>query len=288
MAEEKTFVFQPDNSAMNMLAPMLTNRGIDASTMAAMCNGGWGNGSNMWLIFLVLLMGGGGYGWGNNRGGNDFLAAQMNNDAGREMLRDAISGNRAAIADLATNLNVSNTAVQGAINQLTLQAQNIGSQVGLSAQQTINAIQSGDASLGAQLASNACAIEQLVNNQGYENRIANMEQSNYLGSKIDAQTQVIQDKFAQLEVRELQNKLDAERAENAALKATISNYNQNATIHQMINGATAPIAASVANVHEEVEQIKAKQPDTITIPLPIAAQAGLTPYALGGTPTYWG
>lgn len=288
MAEEKTFVFQPDTS-MNMLAPLLANRGIDASTLAAMSNGGWGNGSNMWLIFLVLLMGGGGYGWGN-RNGNDFLASQINNDAGREMLRDAIGGNRAAIADLATNLNVSNTAIQNALNQLTLQAQNIGSQVGLSAQQTINAIQQGNCQLGNQLATNACTIEQMVSNQGYENRLNNIEQTNLLTTKIDAQTQLIQEKFAQVEMRELQNKLDAERAENTALKATISNYNQNATINGMIQGATSSIATSVNSIYKDVDAIKGKMVDTVTIPLPVAAQYGVTPYALGGNtfPSIWG
>ena len=286
MAEEKTYVFQPDNS-MSMLAPWLANRGVDASTIAAMNNGGWGGNSNMWLIFLVLLMGGGGYGWGN-RGGNDFLASQINNDSGREMLRDAIGGNRAAIADLANNLHVSHTAVQGALNQLTLQCQNIGSQVGLSAQQTINAIQAGNAALSSQLATNACSIEQKVNNQGYENRIANMEQTNVLTSKIDAQTQLITDKFAQLELRELHSKLEAERAENTALRNTISNYNQNATINTIVANATAPINATVNTIHNEVEDIKRKQPDTITIPLPVAAQYGITPYGLGGNGIYWG
>ncbi len=258
MAEEKTYVFQPDNT-MSMLAPMLANRGIDASTLAAM-NGGWGGNNGMWLIFLVLLMGGG-YGWGNNRNGNEFLASQIGNDAGREMLRDAISGNRAAIADLATNLNVSNTAVQGALNQLTLQAQNIGSQVGLTGQQVINAVQQGNCQITHELATNACAIEQMVTNQGYENRIENIQQTNILGSKIDAQSQMIADKFAALEMRELQNKLDAERTENATLKATISNYNQNATIHNMISGATAPINVAL----------------------------GITPYATGLVPqNIWG
>lgn len=286
MAEEKTFVFQPDNT-MSMLAPMLANRGIDASTIAALSNSnGWGGNGCMWLIFLVLLMGGNGF-YGRN--GNDFLASQINNDAGRDMLRDAIGGNRAAIADLANNLNMSNSAIQGAINQLTLQAQNIGSQVGLTAQQTINAIQSGNCQIINQLATNACSIEKLVSNQGYENRIANLEQTNFIGGKIDAQTNLIQEKFAQLEMRELQNKLDAERAENTALKATISNYNQNATINQIMQSATAPINAAVNNIHEEVESIKGKLPDTITIPAPLAAQYGLTPYALGGNiPTIWG
>jgi hypothetical protein len=44
-----------------------------------------------------------------------------------------------------------------------------------------------------------------------------------LGAKIDYQTNVINDKFCQLELRELQNKVDALREEKSTLKAQISN-----------------------------------------------------------------
>ena len=285
MAEEKTMIFQSDPSYSSMLGSLLAQRNIDPSLVAMMNNGGFGGNNGMWLVFLIILMGGGNWG---GRGGDAFLANQMNNDAGREMLRDAIGGNRAAIADLATNLHVSNTAVQNALGQLTLQIQNVGSQVGMTSQQVINAVQQGNCQITHELATNACTIEQMVTNQGYESRIENMNQTNILSSKIDAQSQMIADKFAALEMRELQNKLEAERAENTALRNTISNYNQNATINTIVAQATAPINATVNTIHNEVEDIKRKQPDTITIPLPVAAQYGITPYGLGGTGTYWG
>ena len=71
---------------------------------------------------------------------------------------------------------------------------------------------------------------------GYENQLANYNQTNILqnaitsgfnslmadnaskfnivGAKIDAQTQIINDKFCQLEMREMQNKIDILRDEN--------------------------------------------------------------------------
>lgn len=290
MAEEsKTYVFQPDggcNSAMAMLAPMLANRGFDASTIAALMNNNGFGGNGMWVIFLFFLMGWGGNGFGGGRGA-DFLSAQMNNNAGRELLQQAINGNSGAISQLATNLNVETTAIQGALSHLGTSVQSVASQVGMSGQQVINAIQQGNCQIVNQMAQHACDIRNSITTQGYENRIANIEQTNVLGGKIDAQTTLINEHFAALELRALQDKLESVRAENTSLKATISNYNQNATINQMLANATAPINTAVANIHEEVEEIKRTLPTTITIPMPLAVQAGITPYGLGGTGSLW-
>lgn len=59
---EKTYVFDGGtgaNSIISALAPMLQGRGIDPSVLALMNNNGFGgNGSWIWVIFLVLLWGG--------------------------------------------------------------------------------------------------------------------------------------------------------------------------------------------------------------------------------------
>lgn len=288
MSDSKTYVFQPENSgvnAMSMLAPMLANRGMDAATISALMNNNGGWGGNMWVIFLFFLMGWGGNGWGGNRGNfnTDFLSSQINNNTGRELLQQAIAGNNNAISQLATNLNVETTAIQGALSHLDTSVQNVASQVGMSGQQVINAIQQGNCQIVNQMAQHACDIRNSITSQGYENRIANIEQTNILGSKIDAQTNLINEHFAALELRALQDKLEATRAENSSLKATISNYNQNATINQMLVNATTPINAAVSNIHEEVEDIKRTLPTTVTVPLPVAYQYGITPYGLGGS-----
>ena len=94
----------------------------------------------------------------------------------------------------------------------------------LSSCQVINAIQSGNAGLASQLASCCCDVRTAIQQQGYENQLAIVNQTNtltsnantqfnILGAKIDAQTQIINDKFCQLEMREMQNKIDTLRAE---------------------------------------------------------------------------
>lgn len=93
----------------------------DLALIAAMNNGGFGNNMNpLWMMFMYpfifpfMNMFGGGM-WGNGFGGfgggnTGFLANQLNNDAGREVIMQAINGRSDALSQLAqmTNNSVSN------------------------------------------------------------------------------------------------------------------------------------------------------------------------------------
>lgn len=282
----KTYVFGQDSSfgMLGMLAPLLQQRGIDPSVLACMKNNnGFGEGGwFMWIIFLFFLMGWGGNGW-NNRNGNqsDWLASQLNNDYGRDVLLQAVNGNGNAISQLATTLNCDINSVQTALN-------NISNAVGMSGQQIINSIQMGNNQLASQLAQCCCDNKLLATQQGYENRIAMQEQSCMLGGKIDnstnvisaqiaAQTNFLSDKFCDLEKREMQSKIDSLREERSTLLSNISNAQQTAAIQQYVANIVAPIAA-------DVNAIKAAQPPTVAVPypqltaVPTVYAAGLYPY----------
>ena len=279
MSDSKVFMF-PDQGANNnglisMLAPLLQQKGVDPNVLLAMRNnsefggeGGW----FMWVIFLFFLMGWGGNGWnsfGGNRG-TDGLANQINNDYGRDLLLQAINGNGTAISQLATTLNCDVNAIQTAINSVAGSIANVSSQVGMSGQQVINAIQSGNQTIAAQMAQCCCDNKLLVTNQGYENRIATLEQTNQLGSKVDSgtsqitnaianQTALINDRFCALELRDMQAKIDALQEEKSTLQSHISNANQTNQIQSYIASVVNPIA-------QEVNAIKAAQPATVTLP----------------------
>lgn len=282
----KTYVFGQDGSfgMLGMLAPLLQQRGIDPSVLACMKNNnGFGEGGwFMWIIFLFFLMGWGGNGW-NNRNGNqsDWLASQLNNDYGRDVLLQAVNGNGNAISQLATTLNCDINSVQTALN-------NISNAVGMNGQQIINSIQMGNNQLASQLAQCCCDNKLLATQQGYENRIAMQEQSCMLGGKIDnstnvisaqiaAQTNFLSDKFCDLEKREMQSKIDSLREERSTLLSNISNAQQTAAIQQYVANIVAPIAA-------DVNAIKAAQPPTVAVPypqltaVPTVYAAGLYPY----------
>ena len=274
MSESKTVIYSPDsgmaggNGMMAMLAPLLQQRGIDPNLLVALNgkngnNGFGGDGSwLLWVIFLFFLfplMGRGG--WGNGFGGGNEggcpsgagLANLINNDNGRELLMSAIQGNGQAINNLATNLNCSVGQIQQAINGVSAKVAEVGCQVGMSSQQIINSIQAGNASIASQMAQCCCDVKGAIQQQGYENRIATINQTddlksnantqfNILGAKIDAQTQIINDKFCQLEMREMQNKIDTLRAEKSALELSASQQAQTANIVNQLR-TPAPIPA---------------------------------------------
>lgn len=131
-------------------------------------------------------------------------------------------------------------SVQTALNTINTGVSQIACDTKLASCEVINAITSGNASLASQLASCCCDVRSSiadVNNNitkmGYESQLSMCNQTNtlqsaitsgfnsllsdnttkfnILGSKIDAQTQIINDKFCQLEMREMQNKIDALR-----------------------------------------------------------------------------
>lgn len=325
MAESKTFVFGQDanNGMLGLLAPLLQKQGLDPNMVMAMMNnrggafggeGGW----FMWVIFLFFLMGWGGNGFGGfgNRGvaGDAALGNLINNDNGRELLMQAIQGNANAISQLASTLNCSIGQVQQAINGVMSQVQQVGNQVGQSSMQIINAIQAGNCNIAQQIASCCCenrlAICQQTNTlQQSINNVANGQERGFSTIAYETQRQTcdirdaIRENTAQVlagqqaaEMREL-NRDIAERDRKIAEQAVvINNCQQTAIFGQMIQQATAPIAAAVAGLQKDVDGVKCKLPDTATIPYSpvvgvpscVAAQYGLG-LGLGfGFPGAWG
>ena len=245
---------------LNVIAPLLQQRGLDPNMVFAMMNnrdGGFGGegGWFVWLIFLFILFGWGGNGWGGN-GANGGLSNQLNNDYGRQLLLDAINRNGTDISALASSVNCSTSQVQNAICQVQSLIQGVGNQVGMSSLEVINAIQSGNASIASQMAECCCNIRESITRQGYENQLATVSQTNTLQGEINTvnssvergfasneynqqaqtnaivkaiadQTNFINTQFCNLEMREMQNKIDSLRLENQSLKFAESQAAQN-------------------------------------------------------------
>lgn len=262
MGNDKTFIFTPEQNGsggglgalMGMIPALLNGKGLDPNLVAALMNNrnnqeGWGGGCWwIWVILLFFIWGWGGNGNGFGGRGLNGLPAELNNDAGRELLMNAIQGNANAINQLSSSLGCSVQQLQSAICNIQGSIDKVSGQIGMSSQQVINAIQNNASTLGAQLASCCCDIRTAIERQGCDNRLATLEQTttltnqsnsqfNILGAKIDAQTQIIQDKFCQLEMREMQNKIDTLRAEKSALELGISQAAQTANI---VNQLKAP------------------------------------------------
>ena len=153
--------------------------GIDPGLLALLNNGGgFGNNNWVWLMFLWMMWGYGGNGWGNGFGGNNgtgFLANQLNNDAGRDLLLQAINGRADALGQLAQITNSSVEAVKNNLFAIQSAIQTVGSQIGMSGLEVQNAIMSGNAAISSQLAQCCC-----------ENRLAICNQTNALQSQAAA------------------------------------------------------------------------------------------------------
>lgn len=267
-------------------------------------NNGWFGGNGLAggaLGFLLgLVFGNGGFGnWGGFNGGNGAaaasLGAQATANSNTELLMNAINGTDADIRALATMSNSDFDSMKTALATLNAGLTNVGSQIGLSSLQVVNAIQSGNAALASQLCQCCCENRLLTTQQGYEARIQTIEQTNQLGAQADrnaksitdaiaAQTVAMNDGFCAIKERELQNRIDAQAEVITQLRGQIDNANQ-----------TAQIAAMLAPIKSEVDSIKASQPNTVPVQWPNLVAMNTTPYSgsfygygYGNGGSYWG
>lgn len=294
------------------------NNSLDPNLMLALSqNGGFGNGNWMWMMFMWILFpwlfNGNGFGNGFG-GGNGFLANQLNNDAGRDLLLQAINGRADALGQLASLLNTSVSNVQSGINSIQSAVQSVGAQTGLTGAQVINSIQSGNAALSQQLCQCCCENRLAVVEQ--TNTLQSQAASNFAASTLEAaknqaatQLQMAQIESAdQLAVCQQTNTLQnqAERDTNAILNAIgaqttamtkefcdlkereLQNKidtqadiitqmrNQISNDHQTIQFNTAFHA-----LDDKIDAIAAKQPNTVPVQWPNLIAANATPY-IGG------
>lgn len=271
---DKTYVFSNEPSSgccgskldiTALLPNLMGGRSLDPNLLLALNNGYrnqdmWG-GAGMWWIWILLLFGWGrnGFGgWGGYGNGGDgccnpcnALPWALNSDTGRELLMQAIQGNGDAIRQLASTLNCDVKSIETNLCNIQSLIQGVGNQVGMSGQQVINSIQSVGCQLGSQLAQCCCDLKQGIERQGYENRIATINQTddiksdantkfNVLSSKIDAQTVLLNEKFCDLEKRELQNKIDTLRQEKTTLENSALLQTQTRTLIDQLQPCAKP------------------------------------------------
>lgn len=298
MAQGDVLVF-PDSAAGH------STSGIDTGLLALLNqNGGFGgNGSWFWMILLWMM-------WQRNGAQGDFSAyASQFGAEGRQYLAEIMNGRFDNLGNLANILNTSVSTIQNMLFTIQSNIQQVGAQVGMSALQTQNAIALGNASLAQQLCQCCCENRLAIATQTNEidSRIAAMDadvrlqiakmegndalavcqQTNQLGSQADRNTTsilsaikdqnaMIVDQFCQLKERELQNKIDTQGDIITQLRGQISNDKQTEAFNVAINA-----------LNEKINQIAAKQPNTVPVQYPNLVAVNQTPYA-GGYNYGWG
>lgn len=291
--------YVPDNQANNYLPWMLAG------------NGGWGNGFGSFnsiadlfgLAIIASMFGwgnggfggfGGGFGGGNAAG---FLSNQLNNDSGRELIMNAVTSqgeaSRTAIQSLATALGQDFNLVNAGVQNVQSALSNLALQQAVSVPQIINAINSGDASIISAFQKCCC-----------ENQLALCQQTNTIQSDINGVQQAIAAKSAADQLATCQqtyaltdtmnrnyialdNKLDAMESDRkdreiTALTAKVAQLESQNFTTGVVGSAVAPINAALASLAREVDDIKCKQPNTVSVQWPNLAAVNMTPYVSGG------
>ena len=278
---DKTYVFDnadggcSNNGMMGLLASLCNKQGLDPNAVFAMMNnrsnGAWGD-MGAWWIVILLIFGwggfggfGGGFGGRGNAQGLADLGNLVNNDAGRELLMNAIQGNATAIGQLSTKLGCDYNALSGAIQNLSTQLCNLG----MGQKDVIFAIQNGNQAILSKLCDCCCDLRQqvadfrgdialqmcnqtnsLTNSINFVNssvergfaatNYAFADQTCQLKQAIAEQTQVINDKFCQLEMREQQREIQNLRDQVQAYQLSASQQTQTANIVSQLQPVPRP------------------------------------------------
>lgn len=230
-------------------------------------------GDGFLLLFILLLFGGGNWGWGNRGQATNDAAVTGAVDAAIQRARadglsgqailGAIRGNQTAIQTLATTFNTDISNVQQSLCALNGGIDKLSGQIGLSSQQVINAIQTGNMGLTQQLMSCCCDIKSLVLEQGNNTRMATMEQTNTLSDRmrtgfaethqlIDTQTAQMVAGFQSIKDMFTQNKIDTLQATVTQLQNNANNSAQTAYLQNYINGQLAPIQNTVNTITNKI------------------------------------
>ena len=275
------------NGLLSMIPGMFTSllggNKMDPNLVAALMNGrnnqdqfGGANGWWLWIIVLFWLWGGRGFGNGFGNGNEccaNGLPAQLNNDYGRELLMQAIQGNRSAIDQISNALNCSTSQLQNAICNVQGAIDKVAGQVGMTSQAVINAVQQQGCEIGNQISScccnlsslinqSTCATQNMITQQSFDNQLRTLEQTNVLqnninnglannreqstsqfnilSAKIDAQSQQIQNAFCDLEKREMQHTIDSLREQKQTLELFAAQQAQTQNIVNQIRPCPVP------------------------------------------------
>lgn len=264
-----TKIFSLDNGVCGggmapLLASLCQNRGVDPNLMAALMNNnrnGW-DGMGAWWIIILLIFGWGGFGNGFGGGFNGRGTAQgladlgnlVNNDAGRDLIMQAIQGNATAISQLASTVHCDVNSLNSAIQNLNTQ---IGT-LGLGQRDIIAAMQNGNSTIMSKLCDCCCenrlavcqqtnTIQSAINtvNTGMERgfsetNYAFAEQTCQLKGEINALKQYVGEQFCALKERESQREIQSLRDQVQAFQLSASQQAQTANLVAQLRPCPSP------------------------------------------------
>ena len=228
MAEEVIKTTSCCNDAMmGGLLGAMANRDNNPLAMAAMMRDRddadmWNNPfAYMMMMGMMRYM----YGadWNNRDNGADVQRAeiqsqieslrnQMADNQNSNLLMGAIQGNGNDLKMLASNLNCDFNALQNSICGIQAGIQQLGGQVGFSAERVINAISQGDLQMTIALKDCCCQTQQNIIRMGYENQMGQKDIINQMQQGFNYTNTGIERAASNLGFQMQQDKCDIIRA----------------------------------------------------------------------------
>lgn len=271
MSDTKVYQFGTEGAgSLNAVLPFLQQKGIDpAYIMGLMGNGnngglfgGRGFEDIIALIIVAAIFGNGnGFGFGNGNNNQSDLLAHM------------IERNGTDLSQLAQSIGCSTGRLQDAIGEVSTQICNLAGQQGLSFQQVINAIQSGNTALATQICNCCCDIKGAIADSKYATErgfcdltAATTRGFSDVGYALRDQTCNLEKSIADSTAQILAGQAAIEKRELQREIATLQDEKQTYKLGNMMTQANAPLAAAINALQSDVDGIKCRLPKTEVIP----------------------
>lgn len=228
MAEEVIKTTSCCNDAMmGGLLGAMANRDSNPLAMAAMMRDRddadiWNN-PFAYMMMMGVMKWMYGDNWNNRDNGADVQRAeiqsqieslrnQMADNQNSNLLMGAIQGNGNDLKMLASNLNCDFNALQNSICGIQAGIQQLGGQVGFSAERVINAISQGDLQMTIALKDCCCQTQQNIIRMGYENQMGQKDIINQMQQGFSYTNTGIERAASNLGFQMQQDKCDVIRA----------------------------------------------------------------------------
>ena len=252
-----------------------------------MCNGGFGGGNWVWIIFLFflypLMRNGGLFGNMGQNGGGCLgpLANMVNNNDGRDLIMQAINGNGAAVQRLATMFGTKVDMIQSAICQVNNSVAQVGCKIDSSTGALLNAGTQNTMTLAQQLATCCCNLKTAISDTAHQSQLETLRQTGVIKESVNGVGSAVTRGFSDVgyALRDQTCNLDKsingvgdriiarlDASEKSAMQDKINALQTQLTTEHQSGVIAQQIAAAVNPIAQAVNEIKCAQPQTVTVP----------------------
>lgn len=296
MDDSKIFMF-PDGGTSK------TSSDVSSLLPLLMCNGGFGGGNWVWIIFLFflypLMRNGGLFGNMGQNGGGCLgpLANMVSNNDGRDLLMQAINGNGAATQRLASMFGTKVDMIQAAIAQVNNGITQVGCKIDSSTGALLNAGTQNTMNLAQQLATCCCNLKSSITDTAHQSQLETLRQTDAIKESVGGVGNAVTRGFADVgyALRDQTCNLDKsigvvgdriiaklDASEKAAMQDKINALQTQLTTEHQSGVIAQQIAAAVNPIAQAVNEIKCAQPQTVNVPYqPFTAVPNCVAYQYG-------